>query len=82
LGRVTPLVEFAFTTPATGGSGTPPMGTIAPGFLYSGDVYQIGLEALIPANRASGTNVGVIAQVHLFFDDIFPTTLGRPLFGD
>ena len=24
--------------------------------------------------------VGVVTQVHLFFDDLFPTSLGKPLF--
>ncbi|MBI1774062.1 MAG: hypothetical protein HYR63_01820 [Proteobacteria bacterium] len=82
LRRITPLVEFAYTTPATGGSGQNTVGTIAPGFIYSANSYQIGVEALIPATRASGTNVGFIAQAHFFFDDIFPKSLGRPLFGD
>jgi hypothetical protein len=40
----------------------------------------VGLEALIPANRAAGTNVGVAALVHFFFDDLYPNTLGKPLF--
>ena len=43
--------------------------------------YQIGVEALVPINRASGSGVGVVAQLHLYLDDIFPTTIGRPLFG-
>ncbi len=80
--RLTPLVEFAYTTPATAGSGQNTIGTIAPGFIYSANSYQIGVEALIPATRASGTNVGLIVQAHFFFDDIFPKSLGRPLFGD
>ena len=36
---------------------------------------------MIPVNRHSGTSVGVIGQLHLFFDDIFPNSIGRPLFG-
>lgn len=82
VGRLIPLVEASFTTPATNGFGQGTQGTISPGFIYLADTYQIGLEAVIPANRASGTNVGVLAQLHFFFDDIFPTTLGKPLFGD
>jgi hypothetical protein len=35
---------------------------------------------MIPVNRQSGTSVGVIGQLHFFLDDIFPTTLGRPIF--
>ncbi len=41
---------------------------------------QFGVEAMIPVNRDSGANVGVIAQLHVYLDDIAPTTLGRPLF--
>jgi hypothetical protein len=78
LTRIIPLVEVSFTSPAHG----LPTGTIAPGILYEADSWQLGIEALIPANattrRAQGT--GFIAQFHLFLDDIFPTTLGRPIF--
>jgi len=35
---------------------------------------------MIPINRASGTGVGVIGQIHFYLDDIFPTSIGRPLF--
>jgi hypothetical protein len=42
---------------------------------------SVGVELLIPANRAAGTNVGVIAQFHMFLDDLLPgSVLGRPLF--
>jgi hypothetical protein len=51
----------------------------APGVIYSADSYQLGIEALIPANRASGRNVGIITQFHVFFDDLFPNSLGKPL---
>jgi hypothetical protein len=46
-----------------------------------GDYFQVGVEAIIPINRASGTNIGAVAQLHLYLDDIFPTTIGRPLIG-
>ena len=35
----------------------------------------------IPINRDSGTGVGVLAQLHLYLDDMFPSTLGQPLIG-
>jgi hypothetical protein len=28
---------------------------------------------------AAGSHEGVIAQLHLYFDDLFPTTLGKPV---
>jgi hypothetical protein len=81
LNHVIPLVEFDYFTPAAGPApGNPPSFTLAPGFIYVGDTFQFGIEALIPANKAAGQNVGVIAQLHFFFDDIFPNSLGKPLF--
>lgn len=80
IGRLTPLVELSLTTPSNGAPGGSTTGTISPGFLYSGNTWQFGVEALLPATRATNTGVGVIAQFHLFFDDIYPHSLGRPLF--
>jgi hypothetical protein len=82
LGKVVPLVEFAYSTPATQGFGATTQGTIAPGFIYIGRSFQVGIEALIPATKATGNHVGMLAQVHVFFDDLFPTTLGKPIFGN
>ncbi len=79
LGRLTPLVEVTWSSPATSPSNQGTTWTIAPGVIYSGDVYQVGVELLVPANKTTGTNVGVIAQFHLFFDDLFPNSLGKPL---
>ena len=55
--------------------------TVSPGVIYLGDTFQVGVEALIPMNRQTGHNVGVIVQVHFFFDDLFPNTLGKPSLG-
>ncbi|MGC2748896.1 MAG: hypothetical protein WA309_15755 [Pseudolabrys sp.] len=79
-----PLVEASLQTPVsnTFSSGTVTTGTISPGVIWVGKYYQVGVEALIPINRQSGTSVGVIAQLHLYLDDIFPSTIGRPLFGN
>ncbi|MGH6741092.1 MAG: hypothetical protein ACREDY_19065, partial [Bradyrhizobium sp.] len=62
-------------------SGTVTTGTVNPGVIYVGDTYQVAVEALIPINRQSGTAVGFIAQLHFFLDDIFPNSIGRPIFG-
>lgn len=81
VGRLTPLVEITWSSPATSPSTQGTTWTIAPGVLYSADTYQLGVELLVPANRAAGTNVGVIAQFHMFLDDLLPdSVLGRPLF--
>jgi hypothetical protein len=82
LRHLIPLVEATFTTPVAniplGGHTT--TGIIAPGIIYSSRYFQLGAEALIPINAASGRHVGVVAQLHFYLDDIFPDTIGRPLF--
>jgi hypothetical protein len=78
--RLTPLVEVAYSSPASQPSNLGTQVVFAPGVIYQGDSYQFGIEALIPGNRASGRYVGVITQLHLFFDDLFPNSLGKPLF--
>ncbi len=82
LKRLVPLVEVALVSPVAtipdGGHTT--LGTVNPGILYEGDAYQIGVEAIFPINSASGKHPGLIVQLHLFLDDIFPNSIGRPLF--
>ncbi|HYB10906.1 MAG TPA: hypothetical protein VEJ16_14660 [Alphaproteobacteria bacterium] len=80
--RMIPIVEYSITVPSNGAPGGAVTGTIAPGVLYEGDAWQLGLEALIPATSATKTNVGAIAQFHLYLDDIFPDTIGKPIFGN
>lgn len=82
--RLIPIVEASLQTPVsnTATSGTVTTGTINPGLLYVGNTFQIGVEALIPVNRQSGSNVGAIAQLHFFLDDIFPDSIGRPIFNN
>ena len=79
--RLTPLVEFNFVTPVTDRYGEKTVGTINPGIIWSGQSMQFGIEAIIPATKASGKNIGIIAQLHFYLDDIFPNTIGRPLLG-
>lgn len=78
-----PLVEANLQTPVgnTMTSGTLTTGTINPGIIWVGNTFQFGVEALIPVNRQSGSNVGVIAQLHYYLDDIDPKGIGKPLFG-
>lgn len=78
--RLTPLVEFSLQTPTDHGGGET-TGTINPGLDWSGQYVELSAEAMIPVNRASGGNVGAIAQLHFYLDDIFPRSLGRPIFG-
>jgi hypothetical protein len=81
LGRIIPVVEFAFETDLNRGTGGRTTGTISPGVLWLGQSVQLGLEAILPVNDSSGRGVGVIAQLHFYLDDLFPRSLGRPLLG-
>jgi hypothetical protein len=78
-----PIVEVTMETPVanTLTSGTLTTGTINPGVIWVGNYFQVALEAIIPVNRASGSAVGGMAQLHIYLDDIFPTSIGKPLFG-
>jgi hypothetical protein len=75
-----PLVEFSLTSPENrnGGETT---GTINPGVLYESKYFQIGAEAIIPVNGATGHDVGAIIQLEIFIDDIWPKLFGHPLIG-
>ena len=67
LTRMTPLVEVAMTASDSGG---PPVGTIAPGILYDANTWQLGAEAVIPANGATRQmqGTGFIIQYHQILD--------------
>jgi hypothetical protein len=77
------LVEFSFETPVANnfGNSNATTGFLYPGAIYVGSTYQVGLEAIIPVNKESGSGVGVIAQLHFYLDDMFPNTVGQPLIG-
>jgi hypothetical protein len=76
--QMTPVVEVALSTPVSDGAG-PTTGTVNPGVIWSGRHIQLGAEAVIPINAASGRGVGAILQVHWFIDDTFPRSLGKPI---
>ena len=40
--------------------------TVNPGVLWSGQYYQVGVEAILPINSHTAHNVGVIAQIHFY----------------
>jgi len=78
--RMSLLVEFPMETGLDSGSGGKTTGMIVPGIVWAGKSVEVGLGAQIPINADSGKGVGVVALVHLFIDDLFPKSLGRPLF--
>lgn len=79
--RLIPLVEVAFETPLDRGQAGRTTGTVNPGFIWAGRAFQVGIEAVIPTNDRTGRNVGVRGVLHFFLDDLFPNSIGRPLFG-
>lgn len=82
LKNMIPLIEFALSTQENRpGRGTT-TGTVNPGVLYENSYFQLGAEANVPINRASGSHVGVTIQMWIYLDDIFPRTFGHPLFGE
>nr|WP_246258098.1 hypothetical protein [Pararobbsia alpina] len=74
LSNIIPLVEFPLSS--SQGQTT---GTANPGFIWINRYGQFGIEAQIPINRASGSHVGILFQAHIFFDDVAPNTIGKPL---
>lgn len=82
INRLVPIVEGSFQTPVGNnqGTGIVTTGTINPGVIWVGDTFQVALEAIVPINRASGTGVGGMVQLHLYLDDLFPKSIGAPLF--
>jgi len=78
-----PVVEVSLTTPIANNFGNPytTTGTVNPGVIWVGSYFQVGLEAMIPINRESGSGIGVLGQLHLYLDDMFPKSIGQPLFG-
>jgi hypothetical protein len=76
--RLIPLVEFAMQTPLNRVS-DPTTGTVNPGIIWSGQYFQLGVEAIIPINSHTGNNIGVVAQLHFYLDDVLPRVFGKPL---
>ncbi|KVG51749.1 hypothetical protein WJ33_11055 [Burkholderia ubonensis] len=75
-----PVVEFPMSTCTAGACAGQTTGTINPGVMWLNRYGQFGIEAQIPVNRATGAHTGILVQAHLYFDDIFPKSLGKPLF--
>jgi hypothetical protein len=53
LRRLTPIVEASFQSPvANSFAGERTTGTVNPGIIYSGDTYQLAIEAMIPSTQS------------------------------
>jgi hypothetical protein len=77
--RLTPLVEVAWSSPASKPNNASTQYLFGAGVNYTARDYAVAVEILIPGNRETGSHLGLVAQYHLYFDDLFPNTLGKPL---
>jgi hypothetical protein len=74
-----PLVEVSFSTAMNRGLGGQTIGTIQPGIIWAGTYFQIGAEAILPATRLTGHGYGGVVQFHIYLDDLFPRSIGKPI---
>ena len=70
--RMIPIVELALETPVDGRNAGHTTGTVNPGIVWFGRYFQLGLEAVIPVNHDVSKNIGALAQIHFYLDDILP----------
>ena len=79
--HLTPITEVQFSIPSGPSYGARTTAMIAPGISYAGEGWELGAEALIGGTRATGRGIGVIAQLHVALDYLFPESIGRPILG-
>jgi len=79
--QLTPVVEVAWSSSASKPNQSSTQYLIGVGVNYTAQSYALSVEALIPGNKQTGSHVGVIAQFHLYFDDLLPNSLGKPIMG-
>jgi len=77
--RLIPLVEFDLQKPIDRGASAF-TGTVNPGVVWAGRYMQFALEAVVPVNSRTGGRTGLLLQVHFFIDDLFPRSIGKPVF--
>jgi hypothetical protein len=78
--RMILVVEFPMETCLDRGCKGQTTGTVNPGVVWAGKYLQLGIAAQIPVNSRTGSNVGILGLFHLFLDDLFPKSIGRPIF--
>jgi hypothetical protein len=77
--QLTPVVEVAWSSPASKPNQISTQYLFGAGINYTAETYAVTVEALVPGNKQTGSHLGVIAQFHLYFDDLFPNSLGKPI---
>ena len=77
--RLTPLVEMQWFSSASKPNQYATQYLFAPGVNYTAQNYAVAVEMLIPGNKQTGSHLDVIAQFRLYFGDLAPNTLGKPI---
>ena len=72
INRMIPIVELVLETPIDGRNAGRTTGTVNPGIIWFGRYFQLGIEAVIPINHDVSKNIGALAQIHFYLDDILP----------
>ena len=78
--RMVAVVEFPMETCLNKDCKNQTTGTVNPGIAWIGKYTELGIAAEIPMNPRSGAGTGVFVLFHLFIDDLFPKSIGRPIF--
>ncbi len=78
--RMVAVVEFPMETCLNTDCKNQTTGTVNPGIAWIGKYTELGIAAEIPMNPRSGAGTGVFVLFHLFIDDLFPKSIGRPIF--
>lgn len=74
------MIEFPMETCLNADCKNQTTGTVNPGIVWIGKRTELGIAAQIPMNPRSGEGAGVFGLFHVFIDDVFPKSIGRPLF--
>jgi len=74
------IVEMPLQTCLDHGCDGDVTGTVNPGIIFFNHWGQLSFEAQIPVNNRTGDSVGGLLQLHFNLDDVFPNSLGKPIF--
>jgi len=78
--RMVVILEFPMETCLTADCKHQTTSTVNPGIAWIGKYIELGIAAEIPMNPRSGADTGVFALFHLFIDDLFSKSIGKPIF--
>jgi hypothetical protein len=78
--RMILVTEFPMETCMSADCKGQTTGTVNPGVVWCGKFMEFGIAAQIPVNSRSGSSVGILGLIHLYVDDLFPKSIGGPIF--